>query len=45
MRGETKMPTSTFRMPLATRTPKPAVATPAPATPASRLWLPLTGRP
>ena len=32
-------------MPLATSTPNPAVAIPAPATPAIRLWLPLTALP
>ena len=44
-RGENTRPRPIFTIPSATKTPHPAWAIPAPATPAIRLWLPLTGIP
>ena len=44
-RGEKASPITIFSMPEPTRTLGPPWAIPAPATPAIRLWLPLTGSP
>ena len=43
--GEKARPNRILRIPDSTRTPHPAWAMPAPASPAIKLWLPLTGIP